>query len=76
MKKNSGYMTRALQANDPRFARVLGKLGYEAPADELPEVSMDLKKDDLVSIASQEGVELEDDDTKADIIAKIEAKRG
>lgn len=28
MKSNS-YMTRALQAHDPRYARVLGKLGYE-----------------------------------------------
>ena len=28
MKKNSGYMDRALRARDPRFARVLSKLGY------------------------------------------------
>lgn len=28
MKKNS-YMDRAERARDPRFARVLGKLGYE-----------------------------------------------
>lgn len=27
--KKSSYMTRALTANDPRYARVLGKLGYE-----------------------------------------------
>ncbi len=27
--KKSMYMTRALKASDPRFARVLGKLGYE-----------------------------------------------
>lgn len=27
--KNSGYMTRALRARDPRFAHILGKLGYE-----------------------------------------------
>lgn len=27
--KKSSYMTRALKANDPRYARVLGKLGYE-----------------------------------------------
>lgn len=26
--KHQGYFTRALQANDPRFARVFGKLGY------------------------------------------------
>lgn len=27
--KKSGYMTRAMKASDPRFARVLGELGYE-----------------------------------------------
>lgn len=27
--KKSSYMTRAMKASDPRFARVLGKLGYE-----------------------------------------------
>ncbi len=29
MKKNSKYMTRALKSRDPRFAKVLGKLGYD-----------------------------------------------
>lgn len=29
MKKNNGYMDRALQSSDPRYARILGKLGYE-----------------------------------------------
>lgn len=29
MKKNNGYMNRALQSSDPRYARILGKLGYE-----------------------------------------------
>jgi hypothetical protein len=27
--KKSSYMTRAMQARDPRFARVLSRLGYE-----------------------------------------------
>jgi len=27
--KRSGYMTRAMRARDPRFAQVLGRLGYE-----------------------------------------------
>ena len=27
--KKSGYMDRAMRAADPRFARVLGKLGYQ-----------------------------------------------
>lgn len=29
MTKRSGYMTRALAHRDPRFAQILGKLGYE-----------------------------------------------
>lgn len=28
MKKDSKYMDRALQSRDPRFAKILGKLGY------------------------------------------------
>lgn len=28
MDRQNGYMDRALRARDPRFARVLGKLGY------------------------------------------------
>lgn len=28
----SRYMTRALRSRDPRFARVLAKLGHDAPA--------------------------------------------
>ena len=27
--KKSSYMDRALKSRDPRFARILGKLGYE-----------------------------------------------
>lgn len=26
--KHQGYFNRALKANDPRFARIFGKLGY------------------------------------------------
>ena len=40
MKSNS-YMDRALKAHDPRYARILGKLGYErsdmTPAEGSPE---------------------------------------
>ncbi|MCG7508878.1 hypothetical protein [Mesorhizobium retamae] len=31
--KSHSYMTRALQARDPRFARILGKLGYQTTAE-------------------------------------------
>lgn len=41
--KKSGYMTRAMKASDPRYARILGRLGYErgdlvarSSADERP----------------------------------------
>lgn len=27
--KTNGYMMRALKARDPRYARILGKLGYD-----------------------------------------------
>lgn len=27
--KKSGYMDRAMRSADPRFARILGKLGYQ-----------------------------------------------
>jgi len=30
--KSLSYMTRALTARDPRFARILGKLGYDTTA--------------------------------------------
>lgn len=32
MKKHTGYMTRALQSQDPRYARILGQLGHPVPA--------------------------------------------
>lgn len=47
MKKNSGYMTRALQAKDPRFATILDKLGYtprEDQEDEEPKKAAPKKK--------------------------------
>jgi len=39
--KTSSYMTRAMKSKDPRYARILGRLGYEvaqaAPeAEEIP----------------------------------------
>lgn len=44
MPQHNGYMDRALRARDPRFARILGKLGYkrrdmvaaDPSVDELP----------------------------------------
>lgn len=31
--KKSGYMDRAMRSSDPRFARILGKLGHVARSD-------------------------------------------
>ena len=49
-----GYMDRALKARDPRFARILGKLGYERrdmvagePTETAP------KDDDLSSLRAE-----------------------
>lgn len=45
MAKHSGYMDRAMKSRDPRFRRVLAKLGYERrdmvatqPVDDLTEL--------------------------------------
>jgi ribosome-binding protein aMBF1 (putative translation factor) len=50
--KKSGYMTRAMKSRDPRFARVLGKLGYERSDMAATEADVDNDKsddDDLVA---------------------------
>ena len=49
--KNSGYMTRALRHSDPRFARVLGKLGY-AGRDMRPAPPVE-PKDDMTELRAE-----------------------
>jgi hypothetical protein len=75
MPKSQTYMNRALQSRDPRFARILGKLGY---GDDLPVAVdtaepdlLDLKKDELIALAEAEGVDVSSGDTKAEIADKI-----
>lgn len=56
--KSQSYMTRALQARDPRYARILGKLGYEQPdmqAASLPSSSADADEpvDDIASLRAE-----------------------
>ncbi|MBN8292826.1 hypothetical protein JI664_12700 [Rhodobacter sp. NTK016B] len=51
MKKNSGYMTRALRHRDPRFARILGRLGYEG-RDMRPAVEQE-PADDIASVREE-----------------------
>lgn len=41
--KSQSYMTRALQARDPRFARILGRLGY-GTKEEVAELVVDKVK--------------------------------
>lgn len=52
----SGYMTRALQSRDPRFAQVLARLGYErrdvVPAKPVPQ-SPDPQPDDLAALRAE-----------------------
>lgn len=47
----------------------------EAALDAKPAVSMAMKKPQLLKIARDEGVEIETDDNKADLVAKINAAR-
>lgn len=56
--KHQGYYTRALQANDPRYARVFGKLGYsrsDVSADQQAELPADPAPgtDDLTALREQ-----------------------
>ena len=49
--KKSTYMDRAMRSSDPRFARVLGKLGYQRsdltpvkPVDELADLRAEYQR--------------------------------
>lgn len=50
--KKSGYMTRALRHSDPRFARILGKLGYTG-RDMRPAVVADEPKDEIAALRAE-----------------------
>jgi len=47
MTKN-GYMTRAMRRQDPRFAKILGKLGYESA-----DMQADKQADDVPALRAQ-----------------------
>ncbi|AXC50056.1 hypothetical protein DRW48_10460 [Paracoccus suum] len=49
--KKSTYMDRAMRAKDPRFAAILGKLGYERT---------DLRADDAAEAEAKELAQLRD----------------
>jgi len=51
--KRSGYMTRALKAHDPRFARVLGKLAYGRSDLVSTDPAQDTAEDDLPALRKE-----------------------
>lgn len=50
--KKSTYMDRALKSSDPRFARVLGKLGHVARSD-MTAAKSDAEDEDLKSLRAE-----------------------
>ena len=51
--KSQSYMTRALRARDPRYANILGRLGYER-ADMQPDApKRKAKPDDLKALRDE-----------------------
>lgn len=52
--KSQGYMTRALKARDPRFARVLGRLGYEGAPVEAPVKKASKKAEGTKAVPKQD----------------------
>lgn len=50
--KKSTYMDRALKSRDPRFARILGKLGYER-RDMVAADPADSDADDLTTLRAE-----------------------
>jgi hypothetical protein len=52
--KSQSYMTRALKARDPRFARILGKMGYAgAPVEEPKKVKKVPKSDERTMLRAE-----------------------
>ncbi len=50
--RSQSYMTRAMRSRDPRFARILGKLGYER-ADMTPEEPAPEPEDELRDLRAE-----------------------
>lgn len=62
MKKSNTYMDRALKARDPRYATILGKLGYDrrdmvadpvSPVDQTPQVRPDTEEEILLRLRAE-----------------------
>ena len=52
MAKSNSYMDRAMRSADPRFARVLGKLGYQR-SDMAAKVDAEAQNDALTDLRAQ-----------------------
>ena len=52
MAKSNSYMDRAMRSADPRFARVLGKLGYQR-SDMVAKADAETQDDELTDLRAQ-----------------------
>lgn len=52
MAKSNSYMDRAMRSADPRFARVLGKLGYQR-SDMAAKADAEKQEDELTDLRAQ-----------------------
>ena len=52
MTKSNSYMDRAMRSADPRFARILGKLGYQR-SDMVAEAAEAEAEDELAELRAQ-----------------------
>lgn len=78
--KKSGYMDRAMRAADPRFARILGKLGYQhtdmtAAKVEAPEADeLDALRDEYKEVLGKRAYHGWDEDEIRQKIAAAKAE--
>ena len=74
--KKSGYMDRAMRVADPRFARILGKLGYQrtdmtaAKAEEAEADELDALRDEYKEAVGKRAYHGWDADTLREKIAE------
>lgn len=52
MTKSNSYMDRAMRSADPRFARILGKLGYQR-SDMIAKAEAEKEEDELTELRAQ-----------------------
>ena len=52
MTKSNSYMDRAMRSADPRFARILGQMGYQR-SDMIAKAEAEKEEDELSELRSQ-----------------------